>query len=92
MVTVDDVPAQLESLGEDRFVLISDRLTTGSMGIRWRHVRDLRSSTVDGSIEPVSLPRPDFADVTVRGPMRITLRGNQQLDLVSLDSPSLLGT
>ncbi len=89
VVTVDDVPAQLESLGEDRFVLISDRLTTGSMGIRWRHVRDLRSSTVDGSIEPVSLPRPDFADVTVRGPMRIALRGNQQLDLVSLDSPSL---
>ena len=89
VVTVDDVPAQLESLGEDRFVLISDRLTTGSMAIRWRHVRDLRSSTVDGSIEPVSLPRPDFADVTVRGPMRIALRGNQQLDLVALDSPSL---
>lgn len=89
VVTVDDLPAQLESLGDDRYVLISDRLTTGSMGVRWRYVRDLRSSTVDGSIEPVSMPRPDLADVTVRGPMRVTLRGNQRLDLISLDSPSL---
>ncbi|MGI9473615.1 MAG: hypothetical protein ACR2NZ_18880 [Rubripirellula sp.] len=89
VVTVDDIPAQLEALGEDRFVLISDRLSSGAMDIRWRHVRKLRSRTVDGSIEPVTLPRPDFADVTVRGPVRITLRGNQQLDLVSLDSPSI---
>jgi hypothetical protein len=88
IVTVADVPAQLESLGDDRFVLISDRLTTGSMAVRWRHSRDLRSATADGSIEPVSLPRPDFADVTVRGPMRINLRGNQQMDLVSLDAPT----
>jgi hypothetical protein len=88
IVTVADLPAQLESLGDDRFVLISDRLTTGSMAVRWRHARDLRSATADGSIEPVSLPRPDFADVTVRGPMRINLRGNQQMDLVSLDAPT----
>lgn len=89
VVTVDDVPAQLEARGEDRFVLRSERLTTGSMAIRWRHVRDLRSSTADGSIEPVSLPRPDFADVSVRGPLQVSLRGNQQFDLVSLDAPAL---
>lgn len=88
LVTVDDIPARLEEDGDDRFVLISDRLATGSMSVRWRHTRDLRSATVEGSIEPVSLPRPDFADVTVRGPMRIALRGNQQLDLASLDAPS----
>jgi hypothetical protein len=61
----------------------------GSMKIRWRHVRDLRRESTDGSIESVSIPRPDLADVTFRGVIPITLRGNQQFDLTSSDSPPL---
>jgi hypothetical protein len=89
VVTVDELPAKLEKLGDDRYVLVSDRLTSGSMEIRWRHIRDLLSPTAEGSIEPVSLPRPDFADVTLRGSMKVTLQGNQRMDLVSVDSPML---
>jgi hypothetical protein len=89
VVTVDELPAKLENLGDDRYVLISDRLTSGSMKVRWRHVRDLMSPTTEGLIEPVSLPRPDFADVTLRGSMKVTLQGNQRMNLVSVDSPLL---
>jgi hypothetical protein len=86
VVTVDDVPAALRELSGDRYELISDRLTRGSMLIRWRHAR--RSGTAIGSIESVPLPRPNIADVKFRGVMQVTLRGNQQLDLISMDSPA----
>ncbi len=89
VVTVNDVPAALRELSGDRYELISDRLTQGSMLIRWRHTQTRRSGTVVGSIESVSLPRPNIADVKFQGAMQVTLRGNQQLDLISLDSPAI---
>lgn len=89
VVTVDDVPAVLRELDGDRYELISDRLTRGTMLIRWRHAQTRRSGIADGSIESVSLPRPNIADVKFRGVMQVTLRGNQQLDLVSPASPAI---
>lgn len=85
IVTVNDLPAKLRSLGGERYELVSDRLAMGSMTIRWRHVRDLTSGSRDGATETVSLPSPNIADVTIRGTMQVELRGDQQLDLVSAD-------
>ena len=88
VVTVDDVPAALRKLDGDRYELISDRLTRDSMFIRWRHAQTRRSGSTGGSIESVSLPRPNIADVKFQGVTLVTLRGNQQLDLMSVDSPT----
>ncbi|TWU55238.1 hypothetical protein [Rubripirellula reticaptiva] len=86
VVTVDGVPATLRALDDDRYELISERLSLGTMAIRWRLSQSRRSSSVQRSIETVSLPRPNIADVTVRGNVRVNLRGNQQFDLTSTDS------
>jgi hypothetical protein len=86
-VTVDNVGATLESFG-DRYELISPKLASGTMTIRWTHDQDL-SANGDGAIETVALPRPDIADVTIRGAStRVSLRGNQQVSLVSADAPA----
>ncbi|MGI9471421.1 MAG: hypothetical protein ACR2NZ_07820 [Rubripirellula sp.] len=85
VVTVNDLPAQLRALDDDRYELISDRLAMGSMSIRWRHVKGLEAGSRDGATETVALPSPNIADVTIRGTMQVTLRGSQQLDLVSAD-------
>ncbi|MFK8111844.1 MAG: hypothetical protein AB8B91_06565 [Rubripirellula sp.] len=85
-VTVNDQTARLEPIG-DRFQLISPSLASGTMSIRWTYDQDLPSVT-DGSFQTVSLPRPDIADVTIQGAiMKVSLRGNQQVDLVAADSP-----
>ncbi len=86
IVTVDGVPATLRILDDDRLELISERLSSGTMAIRWRHTQLRRSSVNVRSIESVSLPRPNIADVTTRGVMRVNLRGNQQYDLTSVGS------
>ncbi|TWU47548.1 hypothetical protein Poly51_53480 [Rubripirellula tenax] len=86
VVTVDGVPATLRSLDDDRFELISERLASGTMAIRWRHAQTRLSSATTRATESVSLPRPNFADVTVRGAIRVNLRGNQQYDLTSTDT------
>ncbi len=86
IVTVDGVPAVLRGVDETHYALISDRLASGTMKVRWRHAQEVRSRISDGSIETVALPRPDFADVTVRGAMPVRLRGNEQLNLISADS------
>ncbi len=87
-VSVDGFPATLRSLDGDRYELISERLGSETMTIRWRRAQSLRAGSSDGAIEWVALPRPAVEDVTVRGPVRINLSGNEQLDLTAVDSPS----
>ena len=89
VVTVDGVPATLRSLDDDRFELISERLASGTMAIRWRHAQNRSAGTVSRSTESVAMPRPNITDVTVRGTVRVNLRGNQQYELTSTDRPPL---
>ncbi len=86
-VTVDDVPAVLRPLDDDRYELISDQLTDGSVTVRWQHVLTLGDDRDADMISPVSLPRPNIADVTIRGTLGVELEGDQRFDLVSIDSP-----
>lgn len=86
VVTVDGVPAVMRDLDGDRYELISDRLTRGSMSIRWRHTQSRSSVSGGGSIESIALPRPNIADVEFQGTMQIEMRGSQQLDLISADA------
>lgn len=87
-VTVNDVRAQLQVAG-DHYELISPQLSSGAMAIRWTNDQQLPSID-DTSVQSVSLPRPDIADLTIRGAVvKVSLRGNQQVDLVAADSPSV---
>jgi hypothetical protein len=87
VVTVDGVPAAVNPLGDDRYELVSDRLTDGSMEIRWQHVDSLQDEFEQGVLNPVVLPRPNLADVTIRGIIDVVLEGNQRFDLVSAEAP-----
>lgn len=87
VVTVDGVPATLRTLDDDRFELISERLASGTMAIRWRHSKNVLTTAASRSTESVSMPRPNITDVTVRGTVRVSLRGNQQYELTSTDRP-----
>ncbi len=89
VVTVDGVPAKLRKLDNDRFELISERLSSGAMAIRWRHGQEISSSENAKDIQEVSFPRPHIPDVTMRGNFEIQLRGDGQSQLVALDSKRL---
>ena len=73
-VSVDGLPATLRQLDADRYEVISDQLASGSMSIRWRRT-DAFPEANRASPQPVSIPRPDLADVTLRGKVEITLHG-----------------
>ena len=90
-VTVDDIPAVIRPLeGEqDGYELISDRLTDGSMTVSWQHVQTLSDHPEQEEIGSVSLPRPNIADVTILGTLDVELKGNQNFDLESIDSPGV---
>lgn len=85
-VTVNGAAAALQATGDGRYELISDRLTSGSMSIRWRHSQPIVTPPQDGSTEVVPMPRPAVAEVTVRGTMGVSLRGDQQLELVATNA------
>jgi hypothetical protein len=87
-VTVGGVPAALHPLDENRFDLVSERLTEGTMSIRWTRTQVINSSAAGDSFESLSLPRPAIEDVTIRGPVRISLRGTIDTELLSASSPS----
>ncbi|MDB4338704.1 hypothetical protein OAA19_01200 [Rubripirellula sp.] len=87
VVTVDDLPAKLLYEGADKFLLISDRLVSGTMRVRFKFEQQLPDANEMGGMVTVSLPRPDFSDVTLRGPVVIKLRGDQSRDLVAIESP-----
>jgi hypothetical protein len=87
-VSVGGVPAALHPLDENRFDLISERLTDGTMSIRWTRTQVISPAAVGDSFESLSLPRPAIEDVTIRGPVRISLRGTVDTELLSASSPS----
>lgn len=88
-VTVNGVESTLRHIEDDHYELVSDRLTSGSMAIRWQQAQNLEINSLSSSIETVSLPRPDIADVTERGAVAISFQGSQQLELTSVDSPGV---
>ncbi|MCH1440260.1 MAG: hypothetical protein L7W43_11430, partial [Rubripirellula sp.] len=85
MVSVNGAPAKLKYIDGDRYELISERLAMNTMDITWRRVQDLNAAVGDGAVISVPLPSPGILDVTIRGSMGVTLRGDQGFDLVSAD-------
>lgn len=92
-VTVDEMPAVLRAGGEGEQVIYSDILTGGPHRVRLRRSRELPAAIFVDSlasgpqrIAGVELPRPGVADVTLRGPMSIRLRGDRGIDLAWGDS------
>ncbi len=86
VVTVDGVPARLRRLDNDRFELISERLSSGVMSVRWRHRQEILLSGNAKNVQRVAFPRPRIPDVTMRGNFEIQLRGDGQSQLVAIDS------
>ncbi len=85
VVNVNGAPAKLKYVDGDRYELISERLAMNTMEITWRRVQDLNAAVGDGAVISVPLPSPGILDVTIRGSMGVTLRGDQGFDLVSAD-------
>ena len=85
VVSVNGAPAKLKHVDGDRYELISERLAMNAMEITWRRVQDLNAAVGDGAVFSVPLPSPGILDVTIRGSMGVTLRGDQGFDLVSAD-------
>ncbi|MFG0262788.1 MAG: hypothetical protein ACF788_10400, partial [Novipirellula sp. JB048] len=86
VVTVNNRPAVLESRGDDRFELISDQLSSGSMAIRWKSLRPLSEPRSENHIETVSIPRPFGVDTTFRGTMRVLLQGDAVTEILAADA------
>ena len=86
IVTVGGVPATLRKLENDRYELISERLSSGTLSIRWRHTQEVVSQANGMDAQEVSLPRPGIPDVTIRGVIEVSLRGDGRTDLVAVDS------
>ena len=88
-VTVDDLPAELRSVKDDQYALVSDRLTSGTMRVRFRSERLISELGQDGELLAVPLPRPAVTDVSLRGPVVVNLEGDQQRTLSFIDSPNI---
>jgi len=93
-VTVDEMPAVLRASGDDEQSIYSDFLAGGPHRVRLRRSRELppaifTNSLVTGPhrIAGVDLPRPGVADVTLRGPMTVRLRGDRGIELAWRTSP-----
>lgn len=88
-VTVDEMPAVLRAGENNEHNIISDHLATGPHRVRLRRSRELPagffvdpSTSFAGRVAGVELPRPGVADVTLRGPVTVRLRGDRGIDLV----------
>lgn len=88
VVTVAGVRAELRPIEDERFLLVSPELSSGSMAVRWQSTVRLPDSMTNGQIESIVLPRPDFPDVTLLGSQRVSLQGSQEFDLVYADAPA----
>ncbi len=86
-VTINDVPATLRPLDDDRYELISDHLADGTMAVRWQHELTLAEYQPAGCIGWVSLPRPNITDVTRLGTLKVGFQGNQNFELSPIDAP-----
>ena len=91
VVTVDGVPATLRKFEDDRFELVSERLASGTMSIRWRRWQEIASSLDGKEVQEVVFPRPHIPDVTMRGNFAIRLRGDGESQLVATESTGLNG-
>ncbi len=82
-VTIGGVRATLHPLGDGRFDLVSDRLAEGTMSIRWYRTQKIDPAPVGDTFESLALPRPAIDDVTIRGPVTISLKDSHETELVS---------
>ncbi|MGB7347123.1 MAG: hypothetical protein WBD20_23070 [Pirellulaceae bacterium] len=87
-VTVDNAAAQLVSIGGDRFELVSDRLGTEPVVVRWRHQDLLETTLLNDEIYSIQLPAPAITDVTVRGDIVVTMQGDSVTNLFAADTAS----
>ena len=92
-VTVDDMPAVLRASSENEYSIYSDFLAGGPHRVRLRRARELPAiifsdPLISGAnrLTGIELPRPGVADVTLRGPMTLRLRGDRGIDLAWRDS------
>lgn len=94
-VTVDDMPAVLRASSETEYSIYSDFLAGGPHRVRLLRTRELPAAIFEdpliggaNRIAGIELPRPGVADVTLRGPMTVRLRGDRGIDLAWRDSTS----
>ena len=88
-VTVDDLPAKLQFLEGDRYLLISDRLTSGTMKVRFRNQIPIDQANSENELLAISVPRPAVADMTLRGPVVVNLVGDDTRSLSFFDKGGL---
>ncbi|WP_145419601.1 hypothetical protein [Planctomycetes bacterium K23_9] len=88
VVTVDNATAQLESLGGDRFRLVSDRLGIEPVVIRWRSQELIAQASLTNDVHNLWLPVPALPDVTVRGDVVVELQGDSATNLFATDRTS----
>ena len=86
-VSVDDVAALLRPVGNDRYELVSDRLRSGPVLVRWRSRRPLREVVGDDLRFRIPLPRPILADTSIKGAFSVLLRGDDARELVAEETP-----
>lgn len=94
-VTVDEMPSVLRASSENEYSIYSDFLAGGPHRVRLRRSRELPAAIFSDPlpsgthrIAGVDLPRPGVADMTLRGPMTVRLRGDRGIDLSWRDSAS----
>lgn len=86
-VSVDDVTALLRPVGSDRYELVSDRLRSGPVLVRWRLRRPLREVVEEDLRFQIPLPRPVLADTSIKGAFSVMLRGDDTRELVAEETP-----
>lgn len=88
-VTVNGVVANLRPTTGNAYELISDRLSSGTLAIRWKLTTPFeltgQGEGRESSTVRLELPRPVRVDVTVQGVVRTSLTGTPTLELSSLD-------
>lgn len=87
-VTVGGLPAALQRVNDSRFDLVSPRLATGTIAIRFTRTQTVSPTAVGDSIESLPLPRPAIEGVTIRGTINVSLRGTGEMELLSAVSPA----
>lgn len=84
-VTLNGKGAELKSLGNQKYELISDRMTDGTFSVQWVNSQAMNLKETHA----IGLPRPRNADVEVLGDILVDLEGNEKFDLQVADRPSM---
>ena len=90
MVTVNDAPAELRHVEGSRYELVSDRLAEGTISVGWWNSHPVETNSADESLHWCVLPRPTVSDVSVQGPTRVSLTGDQAAELLGTAGESEL--